>query len=291
MVRRASAHPSPAGDPFRRAGTHHCRAPGAAVRSRFGPAVTGLFACAALCLVLACLLPLPGLSGAALAGPDDDERFRTLREAMVRDQIEHPRDYRDPVRDRRVLEAMRTVPRHLFVAPQDIPRAYEDHPLPIGHGQTISQPYIVALMTEMLRVEPGHRVLEVGTGSGYQAAILSLITDEVYTVEIVEALALPAAARLKSLGYGKVRVKTADGYLGWEEYAPFDRILVTCAAPLVPPPLLRQLRPGGKMFIPLGAQYAVQVLTLVEKAEDGSVSMRKTLPVRFVPFVLPAGKE
>jgi protein-L-isoaspartate(D-aspartate) O-methyltransferase len=210
---------------------------------------------------------------------------------MVRDQIAQPRDYREPVRDQRVLDAMRSVPRHLFVAPHDVPKAYGDHPLPIGYGQTISQPYIVALMTEMLQVEPGQKVLEVGTGSGYQAAILSFITREVYTVEVIEALALPAAERLRTLGYSTVKVKAADGYYGWEGHAPFDRILVTCAATLVPPPLLQQLRPGGKMCIPVGAQYAVQVLTMVEKAENGSVSMRKSLPVRFVPFILPAKKE
>jgi protein-L-isoaspartate(D-aspartate) O-methyltransferase len=236
-------------------------------------------------------LSLPGASGAAFGGPQDEERFRSLREVMVRDQIAQPRDYREPVRDQRVLDAMRSVPRHLFVAPPDLSRAYADHPLPIGHGQTISQPYIVALMTEMLQVEPGHRVLEVGTGSGYQAAILSLITSEVYTVEVIEALALPAAERLRILGYNRVKVKAGDGYYGWEEHAPFDRILVTCAATLVPPPLLQQLRPGGKMCIPVGAQYAVQVLTMVEKAENGSVRMRKTLPVRFVPFIMPAGKQ
>ena len=244
-----------------------------------------------LFILLASRLPLPGASGVVLGAPADEERFRTLREAMVRDQIAEPRDYREPVRDQRVLGAMRSVPRHLFVAPQDLPRAYGDHPLPIGHGQTISQPYIVALMTEMLQMEPGHRVLEVGTGSGYQAAILSFITPEVYTVEIIEALALPAAERLRTLGYTTVKVKAGDGYYGWGEHAPFDRILVTCAATLVPPPLLQQLRPGGKMCIPVGAQYAVQVLTMVEKAESGSISMRKSLPVRFVPFVLPAGKE
>ncbi|MEW6664622.1 MAG: protein-L-isoaspartate(D-aspartate) O-methyltransferase [Thermodesulfobacteriota bacterium] len=244
-----------------------------------------------LFFMLAPLAPVPGAWGAALGASPDDERFRTQREAMVRDQIAQPRDYREPVRDQRVLYAMRSVPRHHFVAPQDLSRAYADHPLPIGHGQTISQPYIVALMTEMLQVEPGHRVLEVGTGSGYQAAVLSLITPEVYTVEIIEALARPAAERLRTLGYSAVKVKSGDGYYGWEEHAPFDRILVTCAATLVPPPLLQQLKPGGKMCIPVGAQYAVQVLTMVEKAVDGSVSMRKTLPVRFVPFIMPAGKK
>ncbi|MFO7459369.1 MAG: protein-L-isoaspartate(D-aspartate) O-methyltransferase, partial [Desulfatiglandales bacterium] len=173
----------------------------------------------------------------------------------------------------------------LFVNAEQIPRAYGDHPLPIGFGQTISQPYIVALMTAMLEISPEHRVLEVGTGSGYQAAILSALVEEVYTVEIIEPLGTQAADRLKGLGYENVHVKTGDGYFGWEEKAPFDRIIVTCAASLVPPPLLRQLKPGGKMCIPVGSRYTVQYLTMVEKSPEGSVTMRKTIPVRFVPLV------
>jgi protein-L-isoaspartate(D-aspartate) O-methyltransferase len=206
---------------------------------------------------------------------------------MVREQIAEPPDFRDPVKDERVLSAMRAVPRHLFVKPSDISAAYGDHPLPIGHGQTISQPYIVALMTDMLQVEPGHRILEVGTGSGYQAAILSVLVDRVYSVEIIEPLGKRAADRLKSLGYENVEVKIGDGYFGWEEKAPFDRIIVTCAATLVPPPLLQQLKPGGRMCIPVGGQYAVQYLTTVEKSKEGIVTMKKTIPVRFVPLVRP----
>jgi protein-L-isoaspartate(D-aspartate) O-methyltransferase len=226
-------------------------------------------------------LPAPCRAGAEVG---EDPRFRGLREAMVETQISDPPDYRDPVRDKGVLEAMRSVPRHLFVKPRDLERAYNDHPLPIGYGQTISQPYIVALMTEMLQVKPDHRVLEVGTGSGYQAAILSGLVREVCSVEIVGALGRKAAARLDDLDYGNVRVKVADGYYGWEEYAPFDRIIVTCAATLVPPPLIRQLRPGGRMCIPVGGRYAVQYLTMIEKSEKGVITMRKTLPVRFVPL-------
>jgi protein-L-isoaspartate(D-aspartate) O-methyltransferase len=179
---------------------------------------------------------------------------------------------------------MLAVPRHLFVKPHDISRAYGDHPLPIGHGQTISQPYVVALMTELLEPTPDHRVLEVGTGSGYQAAILSHLVKEVYTVEIIRALLEQASSRLKRLEYKNVFMKVADGFYGWQEHAPFDRIIVTAAATLVPPPLLKQLRPGGKMCIPVGAQYRTQHLTLVMKSETGKITMKKILPVRFVPL-------
>ena len=220
----------------------------------------------------------------AMAGDKEEARYLPLREAMVKDQISDPPDYRTPVCDKKVLAAMRTAPRHLFVRPQDVSKAYNDYPLPIGYGQTISQPYIVAFMTELLESAPKHRVLEVGTGSGYQAAILSYLVQEVYTVEIVRALGRTAADRLQRLNYKNVQVKVADGYYGWKEHAPFDRIIVTAAASLVPPPLLRQLRPGGKMCIPVGGQYTVQYLTLVEKSEEGSITMRKVLPVRFVPL-------
>jgi protein-L-isoaspartate(D-aspartate) O-methyltransferase len=215
---------------------------------------------------------------------EEEARFLDLRQAMVTEQIAHPPDFRVPVRGKRVLDAMRRVPRHLFVKPGDRRRAYGDHPLPIGYGQTISQPYIVALMTEMLGVSPDHKVLEVGTGSGYQAAVLSHLVQEVYTVEIIEPLGRTAAERLKRLGYGNVHVKIGDGYYGWEEHAPFDRVIVTCAATLVPPPLLKQLKSGGKMCLPVGGHYAVQYLTMVEKSPEGRVTMRKELPVRFVPM-------
>jgi protein-L-isoaspartate(D-aspartate) O-methyltransferase len=214
----------------------------------------------------------------------DDKHYRGLREKMVMTQISHPPDYRDPVGDAEVLKAMRAVPRHQFVRSRDITLAYGDHPIPIGYGQTISQPYIVALMTEMLELKPGHRVLEVGTGSGYQAAVLSLLVKEVYTVEIIEPLGKTAARRLERLKYANVHVKVDDGYFGWKENAPFDRIVVTCAANIVPPPLIQQLTPGGKMCIPVGGQYTVQYLTMVEKSEEGKVTMKKSLPVRFVPL-------
>jgi protein-L-isoaspartate(D-aspartate) O-methyltransferase len=224
---------------------------------------------------------------APAAPGQDDGRFLLLREKMVRRQIANPPDYREPVADEKVLSAMREVPRHLFVKPGDVSAAYGDHPLPIGYGQTISQPYIVALMTDMLELEPAHRVLEVGTGSGYQAAILSVLVDRVCTVEIIEALGKEASDRLERLGYGNIEVKIGDGYFGWEERAPFDRIIVTCASSVIPPPLLRQLKPGGRMCIPVGGHYAVQYLTMVVKSEDGTVSMKKTIPVRFVPLVRP----
>jgi protein-L-isoaspartate(D-aspartate) O-methyltransferase len=233
-----------------------------------------------------------GLENALVAGVQDkeQERFRLLREAMVREQIAKPPDHRDSVKDEKVLEAMRTVPRHFFVPPSSVSIAYGDFPIPIGHGQTISQPYIVALMTEMLRVDPEHKVLEIGTGSGYQAAILSALVKEVYTIEIIKPLALQAEERLKGLHYPNVRVKLGDGYHGWEEHAPFDRIIVTCAATFVPPPLLKQLKPGGKMCIPVGAQYTVQYLTMVEKSAEGTLTMRKTLPVAFVPLTRGDGE-
>jgi len=240
--------------------------------------------------IFSSLLLALGLVLEASAEDLADSEFRLLRERMVREQIAEAPDYRDPVKDPRVLTAMRTVPRHHFVEKKLQPAAYGDFPLPIGHGQTISQPYIVALMTEMLEVNPDHKVLEVGAGSGYQAAVLSLLVKEVYTIEIVEALALQAEERLKRLHYANVRMRLGDGYYGWEEAAPFDRIIVTCAASLVPPPLLKQLKPGGKMCIPVGAAYSVQYLTMVEKSETGTITMRKSIPVRFVPLTR-SGKE
>jgi protein-L-isoaspartate(D-aspartate) O-methyltransferase len=188
------------------------------------------------------------------------------------------------IEDQAVLGAMLAVPRHLFVPDEHRDRAYGDHPLPIGHGQTISQPYIVAFMTELLELEPGDRVLEVGTGSGYQAAVASMLADSVFSVEIVPELAADAEARLDRLGYRDVRVRNADGYFGWEQHAPYDAIFVTAAAGHVPPPLLQQLVPGGRMAIPVGGPFQVQNLVLVEKAADGTVTTRSVLPVRFVPL-------
>jgi protein-L-isoaspartate(D-aspartate) O-methyltransferase len=183
-----------------------------------------------------------------------------------------------------VKEAMARVPRHLFVPQAQQPYAYENRPLPIGHEQTISQPYIVALMTDLLGLRKQDSVLEVGTGSGYQAAVLAGLVRSVYTIEIVEPLAVEARARLARLGYRNVEVRTGDGYEGWEAHAPFDAIMVTAGAPEVPAPLLRQLKPGGRMVIPVGPAQMIQHLTLIEKQADGSIRSRRVLPVRFVPF-------
>ena len=199
---------------------------------------------------------------------------------MVRSQI---RD-RD-VRDARVLAAMNTVPRHEFVPERYRGQAYGDHPLPIGHGQTISQPYIVALMTELLKLEPEDRVFELGTGSGYQAAVASMVAKSVYTVEIYRELAEPARDRLKSLGFNNVHARHGDGYFGWPEKAPFDGIIVTAAADHIPPPLIEQLKRGGRLIIPLGSPFSIQQLVLVTKDLEGNVSEHPIIAVRFVPLL------
>jgi protein-L-isoaspartate(D-aspartate) O-methyltransferase len=197
---------------------------------------------------------------------------------MVRDQIE-ARGITDPA----TITAMRRVPRHEFVPSDRTDEAYQDHPLPIGYGQTISQPYIVGLMTELLQLTRVDRVLEVGSGSGYQAAVLAEIVDSVYTIEIIEDLARTSRARLKHLGYGNIQLRNADGYYGWPDRAPFDAIIVTAAAEHIPPPLISQLKDGGRMVIPVGHPFFVQNLVLVEK-HDGSISTRSLIPVRFVPL-------
>jgi protein-L-isoaspartate(D-aspartate) O-methyltransferase len=186
------------------------------------------------------------------------------------------------VRDTRVLAAMRKVPRHLFVDPSQRSQAYEDHPLPIPGNQTISQPYIVALMTELLELQPNERVLEIGTGSGYQSAVLGELAGEVYTIEIVPELAHSAAARLKDLHYDNVVVREGDGYGGWPEHAPFDAIIVTAAPERIPQPLIEQLAPGGVMVIPVGGFF--QELKVFRKSADGRVTEKDILPVRFVPM-------
>jgi protein-L-isoaspartate(D-aspartate) O-methyltransferase len=185
--------------------------------------------------------------------------------------------------DRKVLDVMRRVPRHLLVPENVRAEAYENRPLPIGYEATISQPYIVALMTDLLDVEKDHKVLEVGTGSGYQAAILSPLVGHVYTIEIVEPLAKRASDQLAALGYGTVTVRAGDGYAGWPDQAPFDRIIVTAGADHVPQPLVDQLRPGGRMVIPVGAGGDLQ-LTLIDKSKKGRISKRRVLPVNFVPL-------
>jgi protein-L-isoaspartate(D-aspartate) O-methyltransferase len=190
------------------------------------------------------------------------------------------------VEDAATLAAMRAVPRHEFVPPEQRSRAYRDHPLPIGYGQTISQPYIVAYMTEILQPGPGMTVLEVGTGSAYQAAVLAETGAEVFTMEIIEPLAAEAERRLQRLGYAdRVHVRHADGHFGWPDQAPFDAVIVTAAAGFIPPALVDQLRSGGRMIIPVGSVYGVQNLILVEKDAGGEVTTRTLLPVRFVPMV------
>ena len=204
--------------------------------------------------------------------------YKKQREKMVSDQIEDR-----GIHDQQVLRAMREVERHWFVPENNRSNSYEDRPLGIGYGQTISQPYIVAYMTEMLKLQPNYRVLEIGTGSGYQAAVLAKIVREVYTIEIVTQLGDSAAARLKRLGYKNISVKNADGYHGWTENAPFDAIMVTAAAEFIPPPLIQQLKDGGRMIIPIGSPYLTQWLMLVEK-KNGKMTTKRLIPVSFVPF-------
>lgn len=213
------------------------------------------------------------------------DHWQAGREQMVKHQIE-ARGVRNP----EVLEALRTVPRHAFVPESEQTYAYHDSALPIGHGQTISQPYIVGLMTELLTPKPGQKILEVGTGSGYQAAVLAQIGVEVYTIEIVEPLAREAQAALSRLGYAdRVRVAAGDGFAGWPEAAPFDSIIVTCAVSKVPPPLVSQLKPNGCLVLPLGEQLDYQTLTKITKNAKGELTYQNVLGVVFVPMTGPHG--
>ena len=223
---------------------------------------------------------IPTIPLETLAQPSE-ESLRARRLAMVAEQIE-ARGVRDP----RVLESMREVPRHRFVPAQLVDSAYNDTPLPIGYGQTISQPYIVAYMSAALRVAPQHRVLEIGTGSAYQAAVLGELAKEVYTIEIVPELARQAARTLETLGYRNVHTREGDGYLGWPEAAPFDRIIVTAAPEHVPQPLVDQLAVGGRLVIPVGTSS--QRMTIIQKTEKGVVR-QQTIAVRFVPLVRKPG--
>lgn len=235
--------------------------------------------------VMGCFLAVFLIAGSNLMSSSEEDRFTQKRNDMVRGQLAS----RD-ITDQRVLDAMRTVPRHLFVDPRYRSQAYADHPLPIDEGQTISQPYIVAFMTQHLDLKRGEKVLEIGTGSGYQAAILAQLTDKVYSIEIKEKLADKASGTLRSLNYSSVRVKHGDGYFGWEDFAPFDAIIVTCAANHIPPPLLNQLKEGGRLIIPLGSTLYYQTLALVTKV-DGKPEVKHVMGVRFVPMTGEAQKR
>jgi protein-L-isoaspartate(D-aspartate) O-methyltransferase len=232
------------------------------------------------------LLLLAAVSSATLAENQDafiEARQRMIAEIVV-DVVETAsqlgRDQLNP----RVLDALRSVKRHEFVPPENRKRAYKNRPLPIGHGQTISQPYMVAIMTDLLDLDPGDKVLEIGTGSGYQAAILAKLVDKVYTIEIVPPLGNEAGKRLKRLHYDNVNVRIGDGYYGWKEQSPFDAIIVTAAGSHIPPPLIKQLKPGGRMVVPVGSRFMTQELLLVEKNVEGDVTTRQLLPVIFVPL-------
>jgi len=238
-------------------------------------------------LLLSSLGLLVWLSSSVLLPAEDKKADAYLKKRleMVAEQLAS----RD-ITDQRVLEVMGKIPRHLFVGPGHRDQAYEDYPLPIDEGQTISQPYIVALMTQCLEPKPGEKILEIGTGSGYQAAVLAELSAQVYSIEIREKLADKAALTLHELGYKGVQVKWGDGYFGWKEKAPFDAIIVTCAANHVPPPLLDQLREGGRLIIPLGSTLYFQTLTLITKVE-GRPKVRQISGVRFVPMVGEAEKK
>ncbi|MGD2109224.1 MAG: protein-L-isoaspartate(D-aspartate) O-methyltransferase [Phycisphaerae bacterium] len=253
-------------------------------------------------MILGLLGPITGCAENGSAAPEDDQAknvhhvqpddpqppasaaFVKERNEMVTKTIERPWGGSNPVKSKVVLDAMRTVPRHAFVPRGQVRHAYADSPLPIGQGQTISQPYIVALMTQLLELTPESKVLEIGTGSGYQAAVLAHLTPYVYSIEIIAPLAKRAAKTLRAQGYKSVKTRRADGYFGWPEQAPFDAIIVTCAAGHLPPPLWEQLKPGGRIVIPIGGPYEVQRLIVVTKTPEGKRESKTVLPVRFVPM-------
>jgi protein-L-isoaspartate(D-aspartate) O-methyltransferase len=224
----------------------------------------------------------------SLAAAIPADEYAQARQQLIEEIEQDVRDtslYLDKqALDPRVMAAMGKVPRHRFVPEIQRHKAYTNRPLPIGFGQTISQPYIVALMSDLIKPQAGDRVLELGTGSGYQAAILAELTGQVYSIEIIEALGKQADERLSRLGYDNVTRRIGDGYYGWEEHAPFDAIVVTAAASHVPPPLVAQLKPGGRMVIPVGSRFLTQQLLLIEKQADGELVTRQILPVKFVPL-------
>jgi len=242
------------------------------------PRVTGQ--ALARVLLIACALLLIAAS--------DEARYAEERKALLAEIQQDAAQTADatgrPRFSTRVMGAMDAVPRHRFVPPRSVGSAYANRPLAIGHGQTISQPYIVALMTELLEPKPGDVMLEVGTGSGYQAAVLAELVARVYTIEIIAPLAEAATARLRELGYRNIQVKLADGYYGWPEHGPYDGIIVTAAASSIPPPLVAQLKPGGRMVIPVGAAFHTQDLILLRKDAKGKITTTSVLPVAFVPL-------
>jgi protein-L-isoaspartate(D-aspartate) O-methyltransferase len=244
--------------------------------------MTGQFRHAAFIILGSLLI----LNGSATSTQAND--FASLRQAMVEEISADVQDTssligRESLTDR-VIQVMGRVPRHRFVPQDQLPVAYENRPLPIGYGQTISQPYIVALMTELLEPQMDSKVLEIGTGSGYQAAVLAELTARVFTIEIIEDLGEQARQRFQALGLQNIESRVGDGYYGWPEQAPFDGILVTAASDHIPPPLIKQLKPGGRMVIPVGGRFQVQQLVLVEKTDEGRTLTRQILPVRFVPL-------
>lgn len=238
--------------------------------------------------LLARLLVVSFLLPASLVNLADEQQFAVERLAMMQEVAQQVRASaqetgRSAIKAE-VLAAMERTPRHRFVPEDQLRYAYRNRPLSIGYGQTISQPFVVALMTDLLDVKPGQRVLEIGTGSGYQAALLAELGIKAYSIEIIEPLAQRAGQALAALYPDNVTVRHGDGYHGWEQHAPFDAIIVTAAASHVPPPLLKQLKPGGRMVLPLGASFLIQQLVLVEKAADGRISSREITPVKFVPL-------
>jgi len=245
-----------------------------------------------------CLLAVFGALASAAGGMMEtqaQDAWEPQRQRMVEEIVALAREARAATGrttlSERVLAAMAKVPRHELVPADQKAIAYANRPLPIGLGQTISQPFIVALMTDLMEVKPGDRVLEIGTGSGYQAAVLAELAATVYTVEIVESLAREAAGRLNQLGYRNVVAKVGDGYQGWPEHAPFDAIMVTAAPREVPQPLIEQLKPGGRLVVPVGGQASGQALLLIEKKSDGTVMRRNILAVSFVPLTDKSGKQ
>jgi protein-L-isoaspartate(D-aspartate) O-methyltransferase len=226
---------------------------------------------------------LLGSLSAAVAVDYAEQRARLVEEIEADIRLTSPQLGQKTL-DERVRKALLEVPRHEFVPPRERPAAYLNRPLPIGHGQTISQPYIVAIMTDLLDVKPDDVVFELGTGSGYQAAVLAELVSQVYTMEIIEDLGNNARQTLERLGYTNVEVRVGDGYYGWEKHAPFDAIIVTAAGDHIPPPLVQQLKPGGRMLIPVGGSFLTQQLMLVKKAKDGTIRTRSILPVSFVPI-------